>query len=102
MVSVQKYERELRSCIDSMVDEMNGIYGADLTESAKIDSKMGDIRLRDELIEQIRNVVRCKKISERMSAEQMRSITYRMEVRICGDGIDYEITRDAKDKLPSK
>jgi hypothetical protein len=93
MESRAKCERELESCIDSMVEEMNEMYCTDLTESAKIDSKMSDIKLRDELIGQVRNVIRCKKISERILAEEMREVTYLMQVRISGEAIEHTITR---------
>lgn len=86
-------ERELRKCIDSLVDEMNAMYCADLAEHAKIDSKMSDIKLREELICQIRSEIRCKKICERMMAEQNRSFVYCMQVSISGNGIEYTITR---------
>ncbi len=76
-----------------MVEEMNEMYCADLTESAKVDSKMSDIRLRDELIGQMRAVIRCKKISERMMAEQMRNVVYNIKVSVCGEGIEYTVTR---------
>ncbi len=103
MESRGKCERELGRCIDSVVEEMNGMYCADLTEEAKIDSKMSDIKLREELICQIREEIRCKKISERLMAEQMKGVAYRMQVSICGEGIEYEIVRsDAKGRLPSK
>jgi hypothetical protein len=87
-------ERKLKGCIDSMVDEMNAIYCADLTEEAKIDSKMGDIKLREELICQMKEVIRCKKISERLMAEESKEIKYLMQVRIGGEGITYNITHD--------
>ncbi len=89
----RKCERELERCIDSMVDEMNGIYCADLTEVAKIDSKMSDIKLREELISQIKDEIRCKKISERMMVESMKELEYHMEVRINSEGVIYNITR---------
>src|SRR5580700_3850815 len=94
MESRRKSERELESCIDSMVVEMNVIYCADLTEEAKIDSKMSDIRLRDELICQIKEVIRCKKISERLMAEGSKEMRYQMQVRIGKEGITYNITHD--------
>ena len=77
-----------------MVDEMNAIYCADLTEEAKIDSKMSDIKLRDELIGQIKETIRCKKISERLLAEESKEMRYLMQVRIGGEGIEYAITHD--------
>lgn len=91
MESKNRCERELERCIDSVVEEMNGMYCADLTEDARIDSRMSDIKLRDELIRQIKDEIRCKKISERMMEEQKRSVVYGMQVSICGEGIEYSI-----------
>lgn len=94
MESRDKCERELRRCIDSVVDEMNSMYCADLTETAKIDSKMSDIKLRDALISQMREIIRCKKVSERIGAEQLREVAYDMQVRISGSGIAFAVTRN--------
>ncbi|MGD0510346.1 MAG: hypothetical protein ABSA33_00755 [Candidatus Micrarchaeaceae archaeon] len=93
MESKSKCERELERCIDSMVDEVSGMYCADLAEHAKVDSKMSDIKFREELIGQIKDEIRCKKICERMMAEQNRSLVYGMQVSICKEGIEYSVTR---------
>jgi hypothetical protein len=93
MESRRKCERELGKWIDSLVDEMNGIYCADLTEAAKVDAKMSDIKVREELIGQITEIIRCKKISERIMAEQAKNVVYNMNVRISAEGITYGITR---------
>jgi hypothetical protein len=42
MGSSGKCERELGRCIDSMVEEMNGMYCTDLTDETKIRSRMSD------------------------------------------------------------
>lgn len=94
MESRHNCERELGKWIDSLVDEMNGMYCADLTDAAKIDSKMSDIKLRDELINQLREIIRCKKLSERLLAEHCKEVTYKMSVRINGNGIRSVIERD--------
>ena len=93
MESRGKCERELARCIDSVVEEMNGMYCADLTESAKVDSRMSDIKFREALIGQIKAEIRCKKICERMMAEQKKKVVYGIQVSVCGDGIEYSITR---------
>ncbi len=103
MESRDKCERELKKWIDSLVDQMNGMYCADLTEAAKIDSKMSDIKLRDMLIRQMTDEIRFKKLSERIMAEQGKEITYDMQVRIDGSGITYETSRnDSRSRMPSE
>jgi hypothetical protein len=54
---------------------------------------MSDIKFREELIGQIKDEIRCKKICERMMAEQNRSLVYGMQVSICKEGIEYSVTR---------
>jgi len=97
----RKCERELERCIDSMVDEMSEMYCTELAEDAKLESKMSDIRMRDELIEQIKEVIRCKKISERMAAEQIRKVAYIMQVGISSSGITYTISREVIPEIVS-
>lgn len=102
MESRRKCERELEKCIDSLVDEMNGMYCADLTEDAKVDARMSDISLRDELMGQIEETIRCKKISERVMAENMKNVIYTMQVSISSNGIDYAISRNERKRMPSE
>lgn len=99
MGSERMRERELERCIDSMVDEMNGIYCADLTEEAMLDSRMNDIELRDALISQIREIVRCKKISERMMAEMSRKVLYTVKTEVGRSGMSFTVARNRE---PSK
>jgi len=86
-------ERELERCIDSVLEEMNGMYCADLNENAKVDARMSDIKFRDELICQMKEAIRCKKISERMMAEQNRQIMYRIGLEVDGSGMRYSVAR---------
>ncbi|MDE1870780.1 MAG: hypothetical protein KGI06_00890 [Candidatus Micrarchaeota archaeon] len=88
-------ERELERCIDSMVDEMSRIYCADLTEEAMLDSRMSDIGLRDSLISQIKEAIRCKKISERMMSEQSRKVSYKIDVEVGRNGMSYTVARSS-------
>ena len=97
MESNRKYERKLSVCIDSLIEEMGSMYCADLAESAKVDSRMSDIKLRDSLIRQIGDEVRCKKISERLMAEIGREARYRVRASVSCDGLQYNIERDSDD-----
>ncbi|MGI0100217.1 MAG: hypothetical protein ACREBH_00620 [Candidatus Micrarchaeaceae archaeon] len=87
-------ERELVRCMDSLIEYIGSAYGTDITEEARIDSKMGDIQLRDALIRQFFEEVRCKKICERIWAERNKESSYAMEVRISGSGVSYGISRN--------
>ncbi len=93
MESRDKCERELEKYIDSLMEKMDGMYCADLTESAKIESRMNDIRLRDDIISQIKEEIRCKKICERIKAEQEKEATYSINVKVCRNGIQYTVAR---------
>jgi hypothetical protein len=95
--SNRKYERKLAVCIDSLVEEMSSMYCADLAESAKIDAKMSDIKLRDSLIRQISDEIRCKKISDRVKAELGREAKYGIRASISCDGLQYSVERDGND-----
>jgi hypothetical protein len=97
MESKGKYERKLAVCIDSLVEEMSGMYCADLAESAKIDSKMSDIKLRDSLIRQLYDEIRCKKIGDRIMSELGREAVYRINASISRNGLQYSIERDCED-----
>ena len=88
-----KSERELERGIDSMMEEIDGMYRADLKDEERLDSKMGDISLRDELIGHIREVVRCRKISERMMAEQSKDVRYTMSIEVSRNGMSYSVVR---------
>lgn len=94
MESEAKCERELEKWIDSLVEEMNGRYGAELAEDLQIDRKLSDINLRNELISQIKEVVRCKKISERMMEEQKQEIAYYMHITVTSGSTHFYITRN--------
>lgn len=93
MRSKDKYERELEGYIDFLVEKMDGMYCTDLTESAKIESRMNDIKLREDIISHIKEEIRCKKICERIKAEQGKDIAYDISIRVCNDGIQYTVTR---------
>lgn len=96
MESVRKCERELglERCMDSLVDEMNGKYGADLAEEARIDAMMGDLVFRDDLIKVLKEVIRCKKISERIMAEERKDVEYSIGLRAASGRISFSIARN--------
>ncbi|MGD0728809.1 MAG: hypothetical protein ABR981_01915 [Candidatus Micrarchaeaceae archaeon] len=93
MGSTNKCERELERCIDAMVDEANKAYSAELNENAEIDARMRDIDLRDKLVQQIKEEIIYKKISERMMHEQMKSIVYEINVRISSENLSSALVR---------
>lgn len=82
MGSTNKYERELERCIDAMIDEMNEKYCVEMAEEAMIDAKLADIKLREDLINQINEELRCRKISEKAMNSQLMPLVYEMKVRI--------------------
>jgi hypothetical protein len=96
MGSKSACERKLGRYIDSMIDEMNGEYGpANLTESERVDARMDDIGLRESLICQLKEVIRCRKTGERIKAEQGKETAYHMHTTITSTGLPYfHISRD--------
>ena len=61
MVSRPNAERELERCIDKVVDEVVAYIRRRSQRGGKNRLKMSDIRLRDELICQIKEEIRCKR-----------------------------------------
>lgn len=76
---------------------MDGMYCANFTDGAKIDSKMGDIKFREELIKQIKEEIRCKKLSEQFMTEQGRKIRYSVNAGIDKEGIEFSIAHIKED-----
>jgi|GEM_PF-1651786 hypothetical protein len=93
MASKHEYERKLGECIDSMVEEMNSTYCADLAEEDRIESRMSDIVFREALINQIKEEILCKKLSESVMAGQKREVVYQMPVSITNKGISFSLCR---------
>lgn len=87
-------ERELERGIDSMLERINCRYGADLTDEAKIDVRMGDILFRNELKSLDEVIARLKKISERTMHEQKKEIAYYLHITVTGNCMHYYITRN--------
>ena len=100
MGSTNKCERELERCIDAMIEEMNGHYCGELEDEAEIDARLADINLRDRIIGQIREVLRCKKLSERISRDQQKEVAYVMETRIGSNGLAFGISHSSS-SMPS-
>jgi hypothetical protein len=73
-----------------MVEEMGRIYLDSLTEEERIDLKMADISLRDSLVNQIKQEIRCRKIAEAMS-RLGRDHIYQMQVRIGKSELTYDL-----------
>ena len=92
MESVREYERKLGKEIDSLMEEMDRICCADLTEEERIDSKMGDMRFRDELIDHVRRIVQCRKMSQ-MSKAKGRDTAYTVSIGISADGFGSKVSR---------
>lgn len=80
--------------MDSLVSEIGDRYGADLTEMARIEELLGNVKLRDELISHIGEMVRCRKLCERVKAEQNKDIAYHVHIVITGTMTRIRVARD--------
>lgn len=85
-------ERELSRIVDGMIGEANTKYGADLSEEKQIERRIRDIRLREELVLQLQEEIRCKKISERFMDESLKDIRYEIVKEISSSGINFYVT----------
>lgn len=95
MGSTNKYERELERGIDAMIDEMNEKYSVEMAEESMIDAKMTDIKLREDIIKQIKEELRCRKISEKSVNSSLVPLVYEMKVRISSESLSYVLFHSA-------
>jgi hypothetical protein len=89
-MKANKWQRKLCSGIDAMVGEMGSRYGTpsgELSEEAEIDRRMGDIQLRDDVIALDEEVLRCKKLSERLMDEERMDVKYEIRTEVSSKGI---------------
>lgn len=93
MDSLDECERELEKPVDSLVSEVGSRYGADLNEMARIEALMDDIRLRNELIPHLVEIIRCRKLCERVKAEQRREIAYHVHIIVTSTWTHLYVTR---------
>lgn len=91
MKSVKSTRRELELGIDTLIEEMNSMYGAELQEEEALERKLSDIRLRARLEEILRHIVRFAKIAERRRDEELMNVGYIMSVTIDSEGAEFEV-----------
>ena len=84
-------ERQLCKAIDLLVEEIQERYNTEVSDEQEIDRKMKNIELRDSLIEQITEEIRCRKISEKALHEANVNITYELIAEIANDRLHYNI-----------
>lgn len=65
-----------------MISEMGSRYGTEISEEKQIDRKLADVKLRDDLIEAVKEITRCRKLSERFADEGMESVSHVIEVAV--------------------
>lgn len=84
-MKANKWQRELGRGVDSLVGEMNSRYGTpsgELSEDAEMDRKRSDIQLRDEVISHIEELLRCRKLSERLMDEERMDVKYEIRTEV--------------------
>jgi hypothetical protein len=86
-------ERKLRRNIEAVIESMDVVFGADLSEEEALQRKISNAQLSIELAEQIVNIIKCRKISERAMDLQLIDKKYRMVVDISTRPISYALSR---------
>ena len=92
-------ERELAKGMDSLMGEMNGRYGTSsmlMDENAEIERKRSDIALRDDMISHVKEVLRCRKLSEHFLDVERIDVTYEICTIVSSKKMETKIViRDA-------
>jgi hypothetical protein len=94
MESKSEIERKLYSDLAAMVEEMNRItYGKKLPREESNEMGIHDAAFITKLLDQIKEEVAWKKVSERILRDTMTDITYVMEVRLNSGELDYRLAQ---------
>jgi len=75
-----------------VLEEMDAMYCTPEPES--VEMRMSDIIFRDELMSQMLEAIRCKKLSECLSAAKGKEVMYCIRLHISGAGMKYEVSRN--------
>jgi AAA+ ATPase superfamily predicted ATPase len=94
MESKNEVERRLYSDLAALVDEVNRrTYGKKLPREESNEMETHDSALASKLLDQIKEEVAWKKVSERILRDAMTDITYVMEVRLNSGELDYRLAQ---------
>lgn len=83
-------ERELRHGLDTLIAGLDGQYGSRLEGEELLVRQLADIRLRNQLIECIKDTVRCRKLAESLMEELESEHLHEVRVRVNSSSIWWE------------
>ena len=94
MEQISAEERELRSAIVGYIESTNKMCGTQLLdEEAAMERKLGSIRLARHMAELVKDLVRCRKLSENFADESLGQLDYRFQGTMSWVSMKYSIDR---------
>lgn len=81
-----KCEQRLCAGTDSAVDELDGIYCADMTDMENVETKMADLELKEVLPQIVKEVIYRNKLFQRERIRQHIDVPCHIHVVITGAG----------------
>ena len=94
-MKTNRHERELERGMDSLIGEMNGMYGTPyerMGEEAKLEREISDVQLRDDMVSHTEEVIRCRKMSERFLDDEKIDVTYTVQTEVSSKGVVCRVT----------
>ncbi|MDE1857288.1 MAG: hypothetical protein KGH98_04410 [Candidatus Micrarchaeota archaeon] len=83
-------ERKLRTGLDSLIAGIDEQYGSRLEGEELLVRQLADIRLRNQLIDCIKDMVKCRKLAERLMDELESEHLHEVRVRINSGAVWWE------------
>ena len=98
-MKTNRRERELGKGMDALIGEISGRYGTSskvLDEDADLERKRNDIALRDDVICHVKELLRCRKLSEHFLDVERMDVTYEICTKVSARKLETKVViRDA-------
>ncbi len=98
MEQIATTERKLKAAISRYVKSMEKLYGVRLLEPEEASAReFSDERLSEQIAELVRNVVKCRKLSENYLDTSLAELTYSINARVNWERLEHSL-----EKVPPK
>jgi hypothetical protein len=89
-------EEELELKLGSVIEQIGEAYGKrDPTEDEELLGKLGDLKLRRELLSLIRTIITLRKVTERYRDDGLQRVAYELLVHIECDVFEFKLSHRA-------
>ena len=94
----EEYDAERKLCegLDSLISDIDKEYGSELSGEDELLRRLSNINLRKQLIAQIKDTVRCRKLSERFMDEQLAERSYEVRTKVNASALAYELSETVR------